>query len=195
LKITFTKTGERECATRALRDDGVMVRVPAFDRPAMIPHDLAHCIVERELGIQGGFWGCVARGALFSGMAIEGGRQPARAADRSRKVLRGAGQQGTEAEVVVGILVDLLRDGLENNRAALVDHLRRMWRPARPSWELPGEEQVLKVCRLLREATARWQNLAIGESITETWHLGLHAARRRSAVLRDGSRRGSRVVR
>src|SRR5947208_16847541 len=119
MEITFTKTGERDYATRAIREDGVTVRVPAFDRPTFLPHDLAHCIVERELGIRGGFWGCVARGALFTGMDVEDGRQRPRASARSRDVLRDAGQQGTEAEVVVGILVDLVREGLEQDRAAV----------------------------------------------------------------------------
>lgn len=30
-----------------------------------MPHDLATFVIERELGIEHGFWGCVAEGATF----------------------------------------------------------------------------------------------------------------------------------
>ena len=39
-----------------------------------LPHDLAQLIVERELGLEFGFWGCVAHGATFRTL-VGGGRK------------------------------------------------------------------------------------------------------------------------
>src|SRR5689334_1787457 len=100
------------------RDDGVTLRVPSFDRTAPLPHDIAHYIVERELGLARGFWGRVAEGALFSGMEVVSGRQPVHAKERSQAILRDREQQGTEAEVLVGVLLTIMQRGLETDWAA-----------------------------------------------------------------------------
>lgn len=42
-----------------------------------LPHDLAQLVVERELGLQYGFWGCVAAGATFRTL-VAGGRKHTR---------------------------------------------------------------------------------------------------------------------
>jgi hypothetical protein len=46
-----------------------------------VPHDLAQLIVERDLGHQHGFWGCLAEGATFRSLVAGGRRrtQPGRA--------------------------------------------------------------------------------------------------------------------
>jgi hypothetical protein len=125
MEITFTRTGGRRYATQAVRDDGVSVQVPSYDRTAPLPHDLAHYVVERELGLKNGFWGCVAAGALFPGMTVISGRQRPQAAARSAAVIREAGQHGTEAEVLVGVLLGIVHDGLEPGGAAARERLGR----------------------------------------------------------------------
>jgi hypothetical protein len=171
MKITFTRTGERTYTTVAARDDGVTLHVPSHDRPALLPHDLAHFIVEQELGLKQGFWGSVAAGALFPGMTVVSGRQPPHAADRSRSIIRAMGQLGTEAEVLVGVLVKIAHAGMEENWEAARSILVREWRPNRPSRDLPTAEEVRRVSARLREAQADWQSLPIGESLTVTWFL------------------------
>lgn len=42
-----------------------------------LPHDLAQLVVERELGLDHGFWGCVAAGATFRTL-VRGGRKRTR---------------------------------------------------------------------------------------------------------------------
>ena len=42
-----------------------------------LPHDLAQLVVERELGVEHGFWGCVAAGASFRTL-VRGGRKRTR---------------------------------------------------------------------------------------------------------------------
>jgi hypothetical protein len=172
LTITFTRTGESTYATVARRDDGVTLAVPSYDRTHAMPHDLAHYVVERELGLPHGFWGCVAAGALFPGIKIVSGRQPPHAAARSQSVIREAGQWGTEAEVLVGILVRILDRGIDpagpEARALVAD----AWRPSKPSRGPLSAEEVQRACVELRAAQERWQGLAVGESMAVSWTLG-----------------------
>src|ERR1051326_2722081 len=102
MKITFTRTGEHTYTTSAVRDDGVRLEVAGGDRTFLLPHDLAHYVVERELGLHRGFWGCVAVGALFHSTKVISGRQPPHAAERSMAILREAERDhGPEAEEMV----------------------------------------------------------------------------------------------
>jgi hypothetical protein len=184
--ITFTKTGAGTYTTLARREDGVLLEVPSYDRTAPLPHDLAHYVVEQDLGLQQGFWGCVAAGALFPGIKVVCGRQPPHAADRSRAIIREAGQYGTEAEVLVGSLLRVMHAGLEAHWPAAGALLAREWRPSKPSRSPLGAEEVKRVCTALREAERRWQALAVGESITVVWSAGPATPRSRA---RGGNRR------
>ncbi len=169
MKITFTRVGERDCTTEVVRDDGVTLRVPSHDRPTSLPHDLAHFIVERELGLSGGFWGCVAADAVLPGMQVVSGRQPPHALQRSRQVMREAGQQGTEAEVWVAVLVSIMRDRLDDDWPAASTRLAAEWKPRHPSRGPVTIEEVRRICAALREGQERWQALANGGSITVIW--------------------------
>jgi hypothetical protein len=169
MKITFTRRGEHTYTTVAVRDDGVVLEVPSYDRTRLLPHDLAHYVVERELGLQRGFWGCVAAGALFPGIRVISGRRPAHGAAQSQSVIREAGQQGTEAEVLVGVLLNITHEGLDNNWPAARAVLDREWRPGKPSRGPLEADEMQRVCAALREAQQRWQALAVGESTTVSW--------------------------
>ena len=61
--------------TQVLRDDGVSLEVQSFDRTSTFPHDVAHYIVERELKLEHGFWGCVASGGVFGSVRVIAGRR------------------------------------------------------------------------------------------------------------------------
>jgi hypothetical protein len=172
MEITFTKTGEHTYTTVARRDDSVLLEVPSYDRTSLLPHDLAHFVVERELGLKNGFWGCIAGGALFPGMKVTSGRQPPHGAERSRSVIRDAGQHGTEAEVLVSSLLGIMHEGLEDNVPAVRGVLSRVWRPSKPSRGALEVEEVKRVCTALREVQQRWDALAIGEVMTVSWSCG-----------------------
>jgi len=177
MNITFTRSGERTYTTFALRDDGVMLEVPSYDRTSPLPHDLAHYVVERELGLERGFWGCVAAGAMFPGIQVRSGRRPPHAAARSQSVIREAGQQGTEAEVLVSVLLSIMHEGLGDNWQAVREMLRGAWKPSKPSRGPLGAEDVQRVCRALREAQQRWQAFAVGQSLTVSWPLDKQSKR------------------
>src|SRR3712207_5427402 len=98
MEITFTKIGPRRYEVLARRDDDVVLRVTTPDRPQFLPHDMAHYLVERELGFRRGFWGSVAAGAVFGGMQVVSGRRPPHAADRSKAVIKSAHKDLTASE-------------------------------------------------------------------------------------------------
>ena len=167
--LTFTRRGKSTYSTLARRDDGVTLAVPSFDRTAPLPHDLAHSVVERELGLDEGFWGCVAAGALFPGIQVVSGRRPPHAAARSQAIIRAAGQHGTEAEVFVATLLSIVHQGLDADSPAARALLSRTWRPDKPSRGPLEPDEVRRVCAALREIEQRWQSLAVGESLTVSW--------------------------
>jgi len=169
MEITFTRGENRTYTTQVLRDDGVLFQVPSYDRISPLPHDLAHYVVEHEMGLRHGLWGSIAAGAIFPGMRALSGRQPVHAAARSQSVLREAGQQGTEAEVFVSALLKIMHAGLDKNRTVACALLRETWRPDKPSRDLPDAEEMQRICAALRDAEQRWQCLDEGQSLTVVW--------------------------
>ena len=177
MKITFTRGAENTYTITALRDDGVLLHVPSGDRKFPLPHDIAHYIVENGLGLKNGFWGRVALGAVFPGMSVLSGRQPAHAAERSKSILRNAEQQGVEAEVMVGFLLQITRDGLEVNWPVVRRLLGEQWRSSKPERSLPDAREVLAICVALREAERQWQALDVGQSMMDVWPVEMHKTR------------------
>lgn len=69
MEITFTKGKDgRTCSWTALRPPRTRVPGPAMAAGAGVPHDLATFVIEDALGIEHGFWDCVADGATFRSM-------------------------------------------------------------------------------------------------------------------------------
>lgn len=68
--VTFHKLAEKRLSTwEAVR--GRRTQIPATAMAlgrGDLPHDLGQMIVEASLGIEHGFWGCVAQGASFKSL-------------------------------------------------------------------------------------------------------------------------------
>jgi len=169
VKIAMTRSAERTSTTHVLRDDGVALELPSHAPLHRLPHDLAHFVVERALGLTSGFWGSIASGAIFGGMRVVPRRRAAGAGERSRQLMEHARPQITEAEALVGTVVEIYQRRLDPNWTAARALLGGTWRPARPSRELPTQAEMSRVCEGLAEAEKRWLRLAIGESITMQW--------------------------
>jgi hypothetical protein len=169
MEITFTRTGERTYEVTARRDDGVTLRVRTPDKPLAIPHDMAHYVVERELGFALGFWGSIAAGAVFGTVQVVSGRQPPHAAERSAALIKSAYREQAAAELYVAVMQTVARDGKERDWREVCSRLDEVWRPFR--WPRPhvSAEDALRVCRALREAEGRWLALPVGESVTLPW--------------------------
>jgi hypothetical protein len=167
LEITFTRTGPRAYST-SVRRDRASFQLRNFDRASELPHDLAHYEVERALGLRHGFWGCVAEGATFQSMTlVQGRRQPAWA-ERSREVLRRHRGELTEAEALVGLMLELFGAGVDGDEDALRRRLARRWTPAHGGAAI-GPADVRRACQALAEAAARWRALPTGGTLAVTW--------------------------
>ncbi len=73
----------RPVETLVERDDGVVFTMRGAGGGTDLPHDLVHAVVEQQLGVADGIWGCVADGVVWRSMTHRSGRQPPHAADRS----------------------------------------------------------------------------------------------------------------
>lgn len=165
MKVTFTRRENNAYATVAVRDDNVIVSIPAHDRPKIIPHDLAHLIVERELGLSSGFWGKVANGAMFDGMKILRGRQKPDARKHSRVVIKDEGKQlATQAEVLVEAMVRIAFSNA-NPEAELSE----MWVPPKGGIIKWTPDLLSKICADLQEASKQWLDLQLDDSFEYFW--------------------------
>jgi hypothetical protein len=170
VEVTFAKTAAGFCETHVVRSDGVRLAVPPVGPSRLMPHDLVHFVVESELGLAHGFWGCIAAGAVLGSMRVVSGRRRPHAEEHSRAVLRSAGQRLTEAEN----LVRLVGDAVIGDRAAPVEVARRIdrsWRPRGPSRPRCSFETAQRMGAALRARRAQWAALAPGDALRLRWPL------------------------
>jgi len=167
MELVFKKEGERTYSTTVKREDGVTLLVKGAGRPLHLPHDLAHFVVESEFKLQYGFWGRVAAGVEFSGMQILAGRRKPHAAERAKAVRAQAGQQGIQAEVLVGVMLKIAENGLRIEMAQRM--LEESWKPLKSAREEVSEEEITSVCRRLQEAEKQWLALPVGGGIKVDW--------------------------
>ena len=186
MEITFTKTAERKYAVLVRRDDGVVLEVPSFDRPAGLPHDIAHFVVESELSLERGFWGLLAAGVVLPNVSIAAGRLRPHAAERSRALLKEAGQHPTEAEVLVSVMLRVAGEGVDGNWTEVHSRLDGAWRPRRSQRGPISHDEVRRACRRLREVERQWEALPVGESMSLRW-----PARHRQGTNRTRHKRAS----
>ena len=110
MEIRIEKLDARRSQSVVTRDDKVTLRVAGYGPSQPLPHDLAHYVVEKELALRRGFWGSVADGAIFPGMAVLAGRQRPHARERRMRCARANSRSLTEVEVIVGLMVELMKN-------------------------------------------------------------------------------------
>lgn len=71
MRIAFQRLPDDRHRVSVTRSDGT-TDARELDSRSFVRHDLVHYAVERELGLTGGFWGCVAGGASLSGDGVTG---------------------------------------------------------------------------------------------------------------------------
>ena len=169
MDITFTRTGARTYEVSVQRDDGVNLRVRTPDKPLKIPHDMAHFVVERGLGIAFGFWGSIAAGAVFGTVEVVSGRRRPHAAERSAALIKGNYRDQAAAELYVAVLQRVADECRERDSRYVNSQLDEIWRPFRRPRPNVRAEEAERVCRELREAGERWASLPVGESVKVTW--------------------------
>jgi hypothetical protein len=132
-------------------------------------------VIELNLSIKEGFWGRVAAGAVFPNMKVLEGRQPPHAVDRSKKLIKVNSERGTEAEILVGLLVDLTSQNLDKDWSAVQTTLTRIANSANTSAPDLTHAALREICGKLREKQQEWSKLALEESISVTWPTHLTA--------------------
>jgi hypothetical protein len=96
-------------------------------------------------------------------------RRTGRVEKRSRQVMAHVGSQITEAEAVVGTVLEIYQRRLDRDWAAARALLSGTWRPSRPSRVLPTQAEVRRICEELSKAEDSWLNMAIGDTLTLRW--------------------------
>jgi hypothetical protein len=179
MRITFRRFPGHTAAYSVIeRDDGVIYRMKEFIPPgARFPHDLRHLVVERELAIADGLWGCIAAGAVYTSMEHVRGRRPPHSAERSAELKRGQRQPVMRA----GLLADLV-EAVAMLDPPSEDDIRRLTRAklsALPVTEpgadaadaaaVPPPAALARAARALQVEAARWARLRVGEELVYSW--------------------------
>jgi hypothetical protein len=156
VRITFQRMADRRpVETLVERDDGVVFALRGAGGAAQPPHDLVHAVVEAELRVPDGIWGCIADGVVWNSMRHVSGRQPPHAAERSARLKRERAAAVQRAESVADVV----------------------GRFARGSEVLPHEvgasgfppARLETAAAALREVAARWAALIPGENWVVEW--------------------------
>ncbi|GAA4843402.1 hypothetical protein GCM10023403_01380 [Pseudonocardia benzenivorans] len=129
------------------RPDGVRLLLTSYDRANSVPHDLAHFVTERDLGLRRGLWGSIADGALFDSVQFIAGKRRHDDAARSRAVRRANADELALVEVLVGAMCR----GLPMADAAAAREIGRAWSSVRDSpCPFPPDRRTAAVNELRR---------------------------------------------
>lgn len=168
MRVQFVRSDQGAgYAVLILREDGLTVRLPGYDRTFRVPHDLAHFVAEREFQLSRGVFGCIAAGAMFTNMSLVDGRARYDAGVRSRGVLRANSAELSLAECLSGVVHDAVEQ--DHDLGLVYRRLRESWGVLRSDpfpYEPSGVRQALDV---LRELGQRWNALGPGEKLALRW--------------------------
>jgi hypothetical protein len=129
------------------RPDGVRLLLTSYDRANTVPHDLAHFVAERDLGLRRGLWGSIASGALFDSLQLISGKRRHNDAARSQAVRRANADELALAEVLVGAV----HRGLQLSDTAATREIERAWSSVRDSpCPFPPDRRIIAVTELRR---------------------------------------------
>ena len=170
MKVTFVRSPGQRLRTIAERRDGVTVGVTgAPDRDGRLPHDLAHFVVEKELGLDSGFWGGIAQGRLFRGAEIVSG-PPLHKRLTSPRQTRTRPGPAIEAEVLVRIYVAIWTGEAVREYGSVRAYLDAQPAPrTRSRAEEIHPETIDRVCKALDVIDAQWGKLSPGGELVLAW--------------------------
>jgi len=154
--MTFRRMADRRpVETLVERSDGVVFGMRGAGGGAELPHDLVHALVESQLAVPDGIWGCVADGVVWGSMRHVSGRRPPHAAERSDRLKRERAARIQWAEGLADLVGRLARGG------EVLPH------------ELTGAgvgtARLTAAAEELRNADRRWAALRPGEDWVVTW--------------------------
>lgn len=147
MHIEFAKRNGGGSLATIDRPDGVRLLLTSYDRANTVPHDLAHFVTERNLGLRCGLWGSIASGALFDSLQIISGKRRHDDAARSQGVRRANADELAFAEVLVGAV----HRGMHLSDTAASREIERAWSSVRDSpCPFPPDRRIIAVVELRR---------------------------------------------
>jgi hypothetical protein len=170
MEIRIEKLDARRSQSVVTRDDRVTLSVAGYGPSQPLPHDLAHYVVEKELALRRGFWGSVADGAIFPGMAILSGRQRPHARERSHALCKANSRTLTEAEVIVGLMVELVKNRIPATSQYAAKAVAGRLAPGKDS-----ELRAITAANLQRlnadlsAMARRWSEVKVGDALVVQW--------------------------
>ena len=163
MEVTFTRTGDRRYRVSVAGKHvkpSYMDPAPGYD--ARLPHDMAHFIVENELGIKGGVFGQLAAGGTAGTfIPID--------VDKQRKIRKRGKRMATKNK----------KDAELSEKIIFIASQAWQKKPAVQSSVDIAPNDIARVVREFEAASAVWSKLGVGESMTLVWRDGpRHPARR-----------------
>ena len=155
MEVTFTKTGDRRYRVSVEGPKVGSYMEPALGYHALLPHDMAHFIVENELGIDGGVFGQLAAGGTGGSFTPNhpDPRKRRRIARRGQLRAKSNRKDGNLAERVIWLALQAWQNKVSEFPA--IDGFKA------------GD--IKRVCQKFEAASSVWSKLAIGESMTLVW--------------------------
>jgi len=167
MKLSVTRLDDQgRYETTVVRRDGVRFAVRGPDCTFALPHDIAHYVVEKALGLDHGFWGRVAAGAVFPSMSYVDGRRKPKAAERSKSALKAHPDAFADAEVLVRIFSETIREGYALAAPILTHRLKDRRMAGRRAI---SPEEIAAVFAEYRDLQSRWADLPVGGAIELKW--------------------------
>jgi len=152
--VTFTRTGERRYRV-SVEGPGVMSSwmepAPGYDE--RLPHDMAHFVVENELGITGGIFGQLASGGHARTFHPTDEKARRKVAQRGKRIATANRDDAMLSEKVVYLACRTWNKGI--SEAAPIEGV--------------STEDIRRVCREFDAVSATWSKLTVGESMTLVW--------------------------
>ncbi len=165
MRIVFTRRGDGGCVTELERLDGAVIEMQGYGRAHRVPHDLAHAVTERELGMDRGVYGTIASGGVFSSVSVVGGRPRYDAAARSARILRANGPAIGVAEVLSG----LVHRAVESGGSVRMRDACEAWGVCSADPFPWAETDLARATATLRVLATEWDRLMPGEQIELDW--------------------------
>lgn len=169
MRLTFVHDSRGECFTLIRRADGAEFTLSSYSRKHRVPHDLAHAVTERELGMPDGIFGCIAAGAVFDSMQQTAGKKRYDAKVRSTRILKGPNSIGI-SESISGVI----HEAVEHNWKTPYARVREMWGVTQTDACPYLDPDIDRATDTLRELSRRWQ--ANSDPLDFPWPKQLQAA-------------------
>jgi hypothetical protein len=169
MHLTFLHDPRGECLTLIRRADGAEFTLSSYSRKHRVPHDLAHAVTERELGMPDGIFGCIAAGAMFGSMQQTAGKKRYDAKTRSTRILKAANSIG-----ISEVITSVLHEAVEKDRPTPYALVRESWGISRADPCPYLETELDRATETLRELSRLWR--ASSDPLVFPWPKRLQAA-------------------